>query len=597
MARSRAREERRSYARTVAVLFAVYFVGNMLWFAIVERVPNAIAWLAGTVAVAAAVIVVRRWLAARSCICRLGIDNATLDDEGFTGAVVLVHGTFARHASWLQPGSAVRRELHDETAGSVRILTHCWSGANVHAHRQRAARDLAERVRGFAAQTPAPVVLLGHSHGGNVAMMAAGLSRGAVSAVATLATPFLHFSDRHLPRHRLVPMGMLVVGVIGLALVRLGLLPATTAGAAIAARLHFVSLTVVAASLVVWWVAERRHVTESVPAAVPTPDEAATVAVVTFVAAMLFAAPADLTGARWHDLLLLLLSALLLVVLGHGLARARPAFAPRAGWSRSARADRWAATREALNAGVDGDLPVLSVTGLADEAAAALVTMQFSTIVAGVVQRAVASAVRLLPLPFVVISTLGWLISAGELGTGAPGDLEQAGYGELRNRGYGPLVAFGVALSRQAAAELGPWIGGAATVIGVVALAAVTTRTLGLAAAGWDVPGLARVGRPVVTQTPLGGARAEVVDLGDTGPGLQHSRVYAGTTGVGRWVAQVVADLEGDAGGSDVGSQLSAAQAFCGCTSGEAAALVRGADAGMACCAAALERCAPTLAR
>lgn len=74
-----------------------------------------------------------------------------------------------------------------------------WSGRNRFADRFRAAEQLAHRLRELEADEHiSSVILVGHSHGGNIALDAMSRASVAKTAVVTLSTPFLHYSRRSL---------------------------------------------------------------------------------------------------------------------------------------------------------------------------------------------------------------------------------------------------------------------------------------------------------------------------------------------------------------------------------------------------------------
>jgi len=85
-------------------------------------------------------------------------------------ACILVHGTWAPRASWTLPGSALRRAIEEELRNRVRLERFAWSGRNSHGARTRAARRLALQLKHeFRSDR---VVLIAHSHGGNVCAQA-----------------------------------------------------------------------------------------------------------------------------------------------------------------------------------------------------------------------------------------------------------------------------------------------------------------------------------------------------------------------------------------------------------------------------------------
>lgn len=128
--------------------------------------------------------------------------------------ITLVHGTWGRgffpcvrprcgaNRWWFQPKSEFRAALKRELGGHrTHFRTHLWSGANSVLDRDRAAKRLADRIKQQARTRPGTkFVIVGHSHGGNVAMKAAArlvADRQPVHVV-TLATPFLRVGKREL---------------------------------------------------------------------------------------------------------------------------------------------------------------------------------------------------------------------------------------------------------------------------------------------------------------------------------------------------------------------------------------------------------------
>jgi hypothetical protein len=129
--------------------------------------------------------------------------------------VVLVHGTFDRAALWAQPGSVFRTSL-SRTLPNAEIVVHFWSGSNSFSARAAAATDLARLLRSTSAlNSSARILIVAHSHGGNIALQAIGDANigDQCSGVACLATPFLQFLPRDIG-----DAALLSVGAIGAAL-------------------------------------------------------------------------------------------------------------------------------------------------------------------------------------------------------------------------------------------------------------------------------------------------------------------------------------------------------------------------------------------
>jgi pimeloyl-ACP methyl ester carboxylesterase len=82
----------------------------------------------------------------------------------------------------------------------TRTYAFRWSGGNDHEARLKAASDLAHRLEGLAAAFPTTrFLLVGHSHGGNVALAAMKAIPAAQRVgVVCLATPFYNIAERTL---------------------------------------------------------------------------------------------------------------------------------------------------------------------------------------------------------------------------------------------------------------------------------------------------------------------------------------------------------------------------------------------------------------
>lgn len=126
---------------------------------------------------------------------------ATREEAGRT-VIVLIHGTFATGAPWTRPDSWFAQSL--ATALARRSVTPVdltfidWSGGNSHSARLEGSRKLADRLGTIGLRPQDTCFLIGHSHGGNVALHAIvhdDQVRNQVGGVVTLATPFLFFRD------------------------------------------------------------------------------------------------------------------------------------------------------------------------------------------------------------------------------------------------------------------------------------------------------------------------------------------------------------------------------------------------------------------
>lgn len=116
--------------------------------------------------------------------------------------IVLIHGTFATGAPWTRPDSWFAQSL--ATALAHRSVTSSnltfidWSGGNSHSARLEGSRKLVDHLSAVGLRPQDTCFLVGHSHGGNVALHAIvhdDQVRDQVDGVVTLATPFLFFRD------------------------------------------------------------------------------------------------------------------------------------------------------------------------------------------------------------------------------------------------------------------------------------------------------------------------------------------------------------------------------------------------------------------
>ncbi|MCW1401381.1 alpha/beta fold hydrolase [Novosphingobium sp. MW5] len=106
---------------------------------------------------------------------------------------ILVHGTFASEATWIESDSALAQQLRN-VMPEIECVPFRWSGANNHSARLAASDALAETIHDVADRYPrAAIHLVGHSHGGNVMLYASGKigPRPKIATMSFLGTPFL----------------------------------------------------------------------------------------------------------------------------------------------------------------------------------------------------------------------------------------------------------------------------------------------------------------------------------------------------------------------------------------------------------------------
>lgn len=145
-----------------------------------------------------------------------------IKSQDLAWTIILVHGTWGRgyfasakeqpcwcpdslstlpsskKLRWFDSSSTFRNELdrHLDKAGMTApdIRCFCWNGHNSIREREKAAEVLAGLISRILTEAPAKrVFVIGHSHGGNVALRALGKMTGDASGVRliSLATPFL----------------------------------------------------------------------------------------------------------------------------------------------------------------------------------------------------------------------------------------------------------------------------------------------------------------------------------------------------------------------------------------------------------------------
>lgn len=151
--------------------------------------------------------------------------------------VHLVHGTWpygplAQHLrrlqrperTWFHPASSFSRALAGALPPDVDVRPFLWSGANSYLARHEAAAALAHRMHALDAEPDPPrQIIVAHSHGGNVALLAAMHPWSpAIAGIATLGTPFLAVERtvRDANEQRLLIalqlFSLLLAGVVGM---------------------------------------------------------------------------------------------------------------------------------------------------------------------------------------------------------------------------------------------------------------------------------------------------------------------------------------------------------------------------------------------
>lgn len=128
-------------------------------------------------------------------------NDLIVDEHSSTNAAlrcVLIHGTFARTAEWTKFDSTFSRLISQLSPGSTTMYRYLWSGENRQSARVDAANALGDMLIGESSKFPdSKFLLIGHSHGGNIAHRAAlHLPESQRLGVVCLATPFFHARAR-----------------------------------------------------------------------------------------------------------------------------------------------------------------------------------------------------------------------------------------------------------------------------------------------------------------------------------------------------------------------------------------------------------------
>jgi pimeloyl-ACP methyl ester carboxylesterase len=107
--------------------------------------------------------------------------------------IVPIHGTWARGAKWAEPDSRLSTRLLESLDDAV-LKPFYWSGKNSHRARKKAAQELRSFVCDLAIEFHgSQLFLVGHSHGGTVALYALEDSNtlARVAGLICLSTPFI----------------------------------------------------------------------------------------------------------------------------------------------------------------------------------------------------------------------------------------------------------------------------------------------------------------------------------------------------------------------------------------------------------------------
>jgi hypothetical protein len=147
--------------------------------------------------------------------------------------VTLVHGTFARGASWTQDGSVLRSVLTQQLDLPTYFGVFEWTGNNDHGTRLEAARELRSFMRRSLQDNPSDLhFIVAHSHGGNIVLHSLKDTqiREGVRGVITMGTPFISCQNREIDQAlRLLKYAVPTVAfIVGCMIIALFAVPLTT---------------------------------------------------------------------------------------------------------------------------------------------------------------------------------------------------------------------------------------------------------------------------------------------------------------------------------------------------------------------------------
>jgi len=117
-------------------------------------------------------------------------------------AIFPIHGTFGQDGKWYREGGSFFEALRSSATDNAEIVPFRWSGELKEKERFRAAERLANLIQNSFDDTY-DIYLVGHSYGGEVAVIAANLlyqrtqQKYKIKKIFTLGTPI--FEDKHVP--------------------------------------------------------------------------------------------------------------------------------------------------------------------------------------------------------------------------------------------------------------------------------------------------------------------------------------------------------------------------------------------------------------
>jgi hypothetical protein len=142
------------------------------------------------------------WVIATACFSAAAMAADEPAVASTSTLVFIVPGTYGNDQFWtnvIEGKATFASELGRAVGPNTDVYPFLWHGANDHASREAAAQDLAQTIDRKIAQARSGtrICLVGHSHGGNIALRAAGLCRRAdIDTIVCLSTPHAYLKMR-----------------------------------------------------------------------------------------------------------------------------------------------------------------------------------------------------------------------------------------------------------------------------------------------------------------------------------------------------------------------------------------------------------------
>lgn len=138
---------------------------------------------------------------------------------------VIIPGTYYNEKNWSESGSAqafinsVAKSFKETHSTQVINDKNVWSGADNDAARQKAADHIAQLIKNYGFAAGEELNIVGHSHGGNIAILVSQKTNRKIDNLVTLATPVradyqpnYAIISRHLNAYSIIDMAQFMGG-------------------------------------------------------------------------------------------------------------------------------------------------------------------------------------------------------------------------------------------------------------------------------------------------------------------------------------------------------------------------------------------------